>query len=85
MDFFGYSIGDYIPSEISGLPATEIHHVTYRSQGGKDEITNLIALTREEHEQAHFRRGPFLHREYLMGIHANFMKHYENRDSNSGD
>lgn len=33
--------------------AVDIHHIIFRSQGGKDEINNLIALCRTCHEAAH--------------------------------
>ena len=53
MNHFGYGEQDFIPSELSGKRAHDIHHIKFRSQGGKDEIENLIALTREEHNEAH--------------------------------
>ena len=53
LEYFQYGIDDYVPSEVSGKRATEIHHILPKSLGGKDEIENLIALTREEHEEAH--------------------------------
>ena len=52
MDYFEYEEQDFIPSEISGKKATDIHHIEARGMGGsknKDCIENLIALTREEH------------------------------------
>ncbi len=51
--YFDFADQDYIPSEVSGLPANDIHHLLPRSHGGADTIDNLIALTREEHERAH--------------------------------
>lgn len=33
----------------------DIHHIKYRSQGGGDDIQNLIALCRPCHEKAHTR------------------------------
>ena len=55
MKAFGYDPGDYIPCEISGLPAVDIHHIESRGSGGdpknyKDRIENLMALTRQHHE-----------------------------------
>ena len=53
MDYFGYDIGDFIPSELSGRRANDIHHIDARGMGGsndKDVIENLMALTRSEHE-----------------------------------
>ena len=31
----------------------DIHHLVFRSQGGKDNIENLIGTCRECHEKAH--------------------------------
>ena len=69
---FGYCEGDYIPSEISSSPSVDLHHIDGRV-GDKDVPENLIALTREEHERAHFRRKPYLTREHLQKIHKKFM------------
>ena len=33
--------------------ATQVHHLTFRSQGGKDEIENLMGLCHICHERAH--------------------------------
>lgn len=52
LDHFNLDVGDYIPSEISGLPAVDIHHIKARQMGGskhKDNIKNMMALTRNEH------------------------------------
>src|SRR5688572_962858 len=55
-DYFGYSEGDFIPSELSGGRANDCHHIDARGAGGnpsgdKDVIENLMAMTREEHEK----------------------------------
>lgn len=62
---FGYGDQDFIPSELSGFRAVDIHHIVYKSQGGKDEIDNLIALTRTEHELAH---NETISKDYLIQI-----------------
>ena len=54
MDAFGYDVTDFIPSEISGLRAVDICHISCRGMGGnpskdKDRIENLMAQTRDEH------------------------------------
>ena len=33
--------------------AVDIHHILFKSLGGNDDIENLIALTRDEHDEAH--------------------------------
>ncbi len=70
-DYFGYVEDEYIPSEVSGKPAVDIHHIIFRSQGGKDNIENLIALTREEHNEAD---GGKYSAEFLQEKHNQFMK-----------
>lgn len=50
----GYDLEDFIPCEITGLRAVDIHHIENRSIGGnpymdKDRIENLMAVTREVH------------------------------------
>jgi hypothetical protein len=52
MAAFGYGDKDFIPSELSGDPAVDVHHISCRGLGGTrnaDRIENLMALTREEH------------------------------------
>jgi 5-methylcytosine-specific restriction endonuclease McrA len=73
LEYFNYGEQDYIPSELSGSPATDIHHIIPKSQGGKDEIENLIGLTREEHDQAHGKRLPKLEEDYLREKHLEFI------------
>jgi len=56
MEAFGYGMTDFIPSELSGERANDVHHIFCKGMGGdptgsKDVIENLMALTREEHEK----------------------------------
>ena len=44
---------DYIDCEVCKNQAVDIHHIKFKSHGGKDEINNLIALCRTCHEKAH--------------------------------
>ena len=55
-----YSIEqEQVRCEVCGLPAVDIHHIQPRSKFGKktkylqDDISNLIALCRKDHEFAH--------------------------------
>ena len=41
----GYNDTDYMPSELSGSPGVDIHHIVNR----EDRIENLMLLTRKEH------------------------------------
>ena len=53
MEHHGYCKEDIILCEICGQQAVDIHHKIHRSQGGTDEVDNLIALCRKDHEDAH--------------------------------
>jgi len=55
-DFFGYVMGDFVPCEICGGTAVDIHHIEADGMGGNpnkdgNTIENLMALCREHHEQ----------------------------------
>ena len=52
MNHFGYDISDFIPCEVCGKVAIDIHHIEARGIGGTkvgDTIDNLMALCREDH------------------------------------
>jgi len=60
-------------SEISGLPAQDIHHVERRGMGGSksaDRIENLMALTREEHINFGDKEQ---YKDWLQNIHDEYM------------
>lgn len=76
-DYFGYCYDEFIPSELSNKQSADIHHIIFRSAGGKDNIENLMALTRDEHDESH---GGSLRVDYLQEKHNQFKKRYdENR------
>lgn len=45
--------------------AVDIHHITFRSNGGSDGVENLIALCRDCHDLAHASK---LTKEYLYSL-----------------
>ncbi len=56
MKAFGFTIADFIPCEICGNKAVDIHHIEARGMGGdptgsKDNINNLMAMCRKHHEE----------------------------------
>lgn len=38
---------------LCGALAVDVHHVKFRSHGGKDDVNNCVCLCRECHELAH--------------------------------
>jgi len=52
MDYFGYVMDDFIPCEVCGNRAVDVHHIKARGMGGSkamDTIDNLMAVCRECH------------------------------------
>ncbi len=52
LEYFDYGIEDFIPCELCGARAVDIHHIHCRGMGGskeKDRIDNLMALCRKCH------------------------------------
>ena len=66
LNYFGYGEQDFIPCSICGVKAVDLHHIKYKSRGGKDNIENLIALCRKHHDMAHNEK---LSEEYLRYMH----------------
>jgi hypothetical protein len=74
LSFFKYDESDFIPCEVCGSQAVDIHHIECRGMGGsktKDTIGNLMALCRPCHEQFGDKKQ---HKEYLVNIHDYFME-----------
>ena len=65
----GYDTTDFIPCEVCGSQAVDIHHIEARGMGGTkmaDTLENLMALCR----QCHFQYGDIkLYKEWLQEIH----------------
>ena len=51
LNYFGYDTTDWIPCELCGDTAVDIHHIEARGMGGgnKDTIENLMGLCRSCH------------------------------------
>lgn len=86
----GYHPSEFIPSEISDLPAVDTHHIIGRGKGGEDRLENLMAVTRDEHlkfgdKKEHMVYLLTRHREYLALRNIKFdmnwfdekIKHYK--------
>ena len=79
----GYAPGDFIACEVSGLPASDIHHIVGRGRGGTDRIENLMALTRELHiklgdKQKYMYKLLITHRQFLENNGVKFDNNYFN-------
>jgi len=75
MDYFGYHLSDWMPCEICGGTAVDLHHIERRGLGGsktKDTIENLMALCRGHHIQYGDKKQ---HKEMFKEVHLNFMKY----------
>lgn len=69
---FGFTTADFIPCEVCGLKAVDIHHIHPRGMGGsksKDVPENLMALCRHCHNRAELIDLPVLTKEELIEIH----------------
>jgi len=66
LEYYDYCETDIILCEVCKSKAIDIHHIKYKSRGGKDEIKNLIALCRDCHNKAH---NEIFKEDYLYKIH----------------
>ena len=68
-NYFNYDATDFIPCEICGKMANDIHHIHARGMGGTkkpDNINNLMALCRNCHIEYGDKKQ---HIDYLTQIH----------------
>lgn len=69
LDHFGYTKDEFIPCEICGVRAVDIHHIDCRGMGGtsdKDKIENLMAVCRECHVEYGDKKQ---HMDFLKKVH----------------
>ena len=74
MSYFGYDESDFIPCEVCGLKAVDIHHLDARGMGGsktKDTFENLQALCRECHTDFGDKKK---YKDELKAIHNRLLK-----------
>jgi len=73
LDSFGLDKSDnnsFVPSEISSKRAVDIHHIIGRGKKGEDRIENLMALTRDEHQDYGDEKDYMV---LLLKIHQRFL------------
>lgn len=69
LNYFGYDTTDFIPCEVCGSQAVDIHHIECRGMGGSkeaDKIENLQALCRKCHIQFGDQKQ---HKDFLIITH----------------
>ena len=77
-DYFGFEDTDFVPCEVCGAKAVDIHHIECRGMGGnpngdKDIIENLQALCRPCHVKLGDKAQ---HMDKLKEIHARTIRFY---------
>lgn len=73
LDRFGYGQDSWIPCEVCGSRAVDIHHIECRGMGGSarvDYIENLMALCRKCHVEYGDKKQ---HLEWLKSKHLTFL------------
>ena len=70
---FDKGMDDFIPCEVCGARAKDIHHIRGRGKG-KDVITNLMAVCRSCHDKCHSNGKTYLHPDVAQVIHDKFLK-----------
>jgi hypothetical protein len=74
MKYFGYHLSDWMPCEICGCQAVDLHHIEARGMGGsneRDTIDNLMALCRGHHLHYGDKKQ---HKQMLIEVHNKFMQ-----------
>jgi len=73
LKFFQYGHDEFVPDEIDGSQAMDIHHVRFRSTSHKNQhsIFNIMAINRENHNRCHSRyiteeQAQFHHDEFVI-------------------
>jgi hypothetical protein len=71
--YFGYALDDFLPCEVCGNKAVDLHHIDCKGMGGsttKDKIENIMAVCRQCHLEYGDKKE---HMEFLKEKHLNFI------------
>jgi len=74
IDYFSYGVDSFVPCEVCGREATEVHNIENRGMGGTTkeyDITELMALCRKCHVNFTEHRWT---KEFAQLAHRQFMK-----------
>jgi hypothetical protein len=73
LEYFGFDTASFVPCELCGQKAVDIHHIHRRGMGGSksaDHIDNLMAVCR----LCHIKYGDLKqHMNFLKETHKNYM------------
>lgn len=79
LSFFGYGEESFVPCEVCGARAVDIHHIEARGMGGsksKDEIDNLMGVCRSCHIEYGDKKQ---HKDFLKETHNNFIETFKSK------
>lgn len=74
---FDYTADDFLPCEVCGSRAVDIHHIEARGMGGSkelDHIQNLMGLCRSCHIEYGDKKK---YTQFLKDVHQDFLKGYK--------
>lgn len=80
MNFFDFTIADFIPCEICGQRCVDIHHINARQMGGTgskqtldehNKVENLMGMCRRHHLKYGDKKQ---YLEYITEIHLNYIQ-----------
>lgn len=89
LEFFDLEPGDWVGSEISNVTCNDWHHIHEKGMGGRpkfffkdkwwdiDCVENIIAVTREEHNDCH---SNVYTKEQLWDLHSKQMRNHLNQN-----
>lgn len=72
LNYFSHGEQDWVCCEVCKGTGVDVHHIKSRSQGGSDDIENLIALCRKCHNHAHSDKVRY-DKEYFQKHHDKFI------------
>ena len=73
LEYFNYGQEDFIPCEVCGRKAVDIHHIKARGMGGskhRDNVENLMALDMDCHERLGDKKK---YMDFLIDTHMEFL------------
>ena len=75
LNYFGFDTGDFVPCELCGAKAIDIHHIEARSirKNLQNDVTNLMAVCRNCHIKFGDKKQ---YKNHLKSIHADYIERF---------